>query len=209
MGGWLKSHPIPSDRPAWGTFNQLADHNLDELRKILDEAAADKTAKAGTNWQKIGDFYGSCMDESAVESAGLKPLEPEFARIAAIKDRTGLQVEIARLQEEGVNAAFIFGSEQDLKDSSEVIGGLGQGGLGLPERQYYVDDDDRSKQLRAAYVQHVTNMFKLMGDDDTKAAAEANTVLDLETSLAKTSTKREDLRDPVKNYHRMDHGQAR
>ncbi len=204
MGGWLKSHPIPSDHPAWGTFNQLADHNLDELHTILDEAAADKTAKAGTNWQKIGDFYGSCMDESAVEAAGLKPLEPELARIAAIKDRTGLQVEIARLQERGVNAAFSFGSEQDLKDSSEVIGGIGQGGLGLPERQYYVDDDDHSKQLRAAYVQHVTNMFMLMGDDAAKAAAEANTVLDLETSLAKASTKREDLRDPVKNYHRMD-----
>ena len=204
MGGWLKTHPIPTDHSSWGTFNQLADHNLDDLHTILDEASADKSAKPGSNWQKIGDFYGSCMDENAVEAAGLKPLEPEFARIAAIKDRAGLQVEIARLQEQGVNAAFLFGSEQDLKDSAEVIGGIGQGGLGLPERQYYVDDDDRSKQLRASYVQHVTNMFTLMGDDATKAAAEANTVLDLETSLARGSTKREDLRDPVKNYHRMD-----
>jgi putative endopeptidase len=204
MGGWLKNHPIPSDHPAWGTFNQLGDQNLDKLRLILEEAAKDKTAAPGSNLQKIGDFYGSCMDESAVEAAGLKPLEPELARIAAINGRVGLRSEIEHLQAQGVNAAFAFGSEQDLKDSSEVIAGMGQGGLGLPERQYYVDDDDHSKQLRTAYVQHVTNMFKLMGDDDAKAAAEAQTVLDFETSLAKASTKREDLRDPVKNYHRMD-----
>ena len=204
MGGWLKSHPIPSDHPSWGTFNQLQDHNLDALHKILDEASADKAAKAGSNWQKIGDFYGSCMDESAVEAAGLKPLQPELARIAAINGKESLQAEIAHLQQEGVIAAFTVGSEQELKNSSEVIAGAGLGGLGLPDRQYYVDDDDRSKQLRTAYVQHVTNMFKLMGDDDAKAAAEANTVLDFETALAKASTKPEDLRDPVKNYHRMD-----
>jgi putative endopeptidase len=204
MGSWLKKNPIPADRPAWGMFAALRDQNLDKLRSILEEAAKDKTAAPGSNWQKIGDFYGSCMDESAVEAAGLKPLQPELARIAAINGKTSLLAEIARLQEEGVNAAFAFGSEQDLKDSTEVIAGLGQGGLGLPERQYYVDDDDHSKQLRSAYVQHVTNMFKLMGDDDAKAAAEAQTVLNLETSLAKASTKSEDLRDPAKNYHRMD-----
>src|SRR5208282_847988 len=202
-GGWLKNNPIPPDRPAWASFNKLRDQNEKELHQILEDAARDKSAKPGSNWQKIGDFYASCMDESQVESAGLKPLAPELQRIADIKDSAGLQAEIARLQRIGVNAVFVFGSEQDLKDSTEVIAGAGQGGLGLPDRQYYVDDDDRSKQLRAGYVQHVTNMFKLMGDSDAAAAAEAKSVLDAETALATASRKREDLRDPETNYHRL------
>src|SRR6202040_2554172 len=157
----------------------------------------------GSNWQKIGDFYASCTDETQVETVGLKPLDAEFQRIAEIKDTSGLQAEIARLQHMGVNAVFDFGSEQDLKDSTQVIGGAGQGGLGLPDRQYYVDDDDRSKQIRAGYIQHVANMFKLMGDDDAASAAEAKSVFDVELALAKASTKREDLRDPETNYHRL------
>lgn len=202
-GGWLKNNPIPPDRAAWATFNKLNDHNQDVLHAILEDAAKDTSASPGSNWQKIGDFYASCMDESQVAAAGLKPLEPELQRIAEIKDAAGLQAEIARLQREGVNAVFQFGSEQDLKDSTQVIAGAGQGGLGLPDRQYYLDDDDRSKHLRAAYVQHVTNIFKLAGDEAATAAAEAKSVLDLETSLAKASTKREDLRDPEKNYHKL------
>ena len=120
-----------------------------------------------------------------------------------------LQDEIARLQHGGANAVFTFGSEQDLKDSTQVIAGAGQGGLGLPDRQYYIDDDARSKQLRAAYIQHVTNMFKLMGDDPSTAAAEAKSVMDAETALAIASKKREDLRDPETNYHPMTLAQLR
>ncbi len=202
-GGWVKNNPIPADQPAWDGFSKLVDANEQELHQILDDAAKDKSAQPGSNWQKIGDYYASCMDESQIETAGLKPLDPELQRIANIKDSAGLNAEIARLQRMGVNALFAFGSEQDLKDSTQVIAGAGQGGLGLPDRQYYVDDDDRSKQLRTGYVQHMTNMFKLMGDSDAAAAAEAKTVLDVETSLAKASKKREDLRDPEANYHRM------
>jgi predicted metalloendopeptidase len=202
-GGWIKNNPIPADRAAWATFNKLNDRNQDVLHDILEEAAKDTTAAPGSNWQKIGDFYASCMDESQVAAAGLKPLESEFRRIAEIRDAAGLQSEIARLQRQNVNAVFAFGSEQDLKDSTQVIAGAGQAGLGLPDRQYYLDEDGRSKELRGAYVQHVTNMFKLAGDDPASAAAEAKAVLDLETSLAKASTKREDLRDPEKNYHKM------
>ena len=201
VGGWIKSNPIPPDRSSWGLFAKLQDRNEEALHKILEEAARDKSAAPGSNWQKIGDFYASCMDEGQIESAGLKPLAPELQRIAELHDAAGLQAEIARLQSLGVNAVFDFSSEQDLKDSTQVIAGAGQGGLGLPDRQYYLDDDDRSKQLRAAYVKHVTNMFKLLGDDEAAAAAEADTVLRLETSLAKASTKREDLRDPDQNYH--------
>ncbi len=202
-GGWMKNNPIPPERAAWNVTNKLRDHNEQALRKIVEDAAGGQSSQSGSNWRKIGDFYASCMDEAQVESAGLKPLDPEFERIAAIKDTTDLQAEIARLHRDGVDAVFSFGSEQDLKDSSQVIAGAGQGGLGLPDRQYYLDDDDRSKQLRAGYLQHTTNMFKLMGDSDATAAAEAKTVLDVETTLAKASKKREDLRDPEANYHPM------
>ena len=202
-GGWMKSHPIPAAWPSWDPFNGLQDQNQRALHDILEAAARDKTAEPGSNWQKIGDFYASCMDEAQVETAGLKPLEPALQQIADIQDTAGLEKEIARLQHLGVNAGFAFGSEQDLKDSTHVIAGAGQGGLGLPDRQYYVDDDDRSKQLRAQYLEHVTTMFQLMGDSNDQARSEAKTVLAVETVLAKASKKREDLRDPEANYHPM------
>jgi putative endopeptidase len=202
-GNWVKNNPIPPQYPYWGVSMKLNNSNEDVLHEILEEAAKDKSAAPGSNWQKIGDFYGSCMDESQVEAAGLKPLNPEFERIAAIKDTAGLQDEIARLQRRGVGAVFDFGSTQDLKDSTQQIAEATQGGLGLPDRDYYTRDDDKSKQLRDAYVQHVTNMFKLLGDGDAAAAAEAKTVIDIETSLAKVSMTRVDLRDPEKTYHKM------
>jgi putative endopeptidase len=201
--GWIKNNPIPADHSSWSTFNQLHDRNEEVLRQILEEAAKDKSAAPGSNWQKIGDFYASCMDETQIETVGLKPLEPEFRRVATIGDTLALQVAIARLQREGVNAVFGFGSEQDFKDSSQVIAGAEQGGIGLPDRQYYLQDDDRSKQLRAAYVQHVTNMFKLMGDDAPSAASNAAAVLKIETDLAKASMDRADRRDPDKIYHKI------
>jgi putative endopeptidase len=202
-GGWQKNNPIPPDRANWRAFDKLQERNEDILHQILEEAAKDSAKVAGSNWQKIGDFYASCMDETQIETAGLTPIQPELERIAAIKDVAGLQAEIARLQKDGVNAVFQFSSEQDLKDSTQVIAGAGQGGLGLPDRRYYFDEDDHSKQLRADYVQHMTNMFKLMGDGDAMAASEAKAVMDLETSLAQVSKKAEDLRDPQANYHVM------
>jgi len=208
-GGWIKNNPIPPDHASWGTFSKLNDSNEEALHQILEEASKDQNAKPGSNRQKIGDFYGSCMDVKQIAAEGLKPLDPEFQRIADVKDTAGLQEEVARLQREGAGVLFVFGSEQDPKDSTQVIAGAGQGGLGLPDRQYYVDDDEHSKTLRTAYVEHVTNMFKLMGDDDAAAAAHAKTVMDIETSLAKASKKVEDLRDPVANYHKMTLAQLR
>ncbi|MGC2331294.1 MAG: M13 family metallopeptidase [Candidatus Acidiferrales bacterium] len=202
-GGWMKNNPVPPDRSTWATYIKLMNRNEEELHGILEEAAKDKSPQPGSNWQKIGDFYASCMDESAIEAAGLKPLDPIFQEIAQIQDLAGLQAEIARLQRMGVNAVFEFGSEQDFKDSTQVIAAAAQGGLGLPDRQYYLDEDDHSKQLRADYLQHVTNMFKLMGDDDATAASEAKVAMDIETALAKASTKREDLRNPGANYHKL------
>jgi putative endopeptidase len=200
-GGWLKANPIPPAYSSWGTFNILHDHNEDVLHGILEEASKDKSAKPGTNWQKIGDFYASCMDESQIESAGTAPLEPELHRIAAINDAASLRAEIARLQSAGVAVVFRFGPEQDYKDSNKEIAAARQGGLGLPDRDYYIKDDEKSKQLRDGYVQHVTNMFKLLGDSEESAAAEAKTVMDIETTLAKSSMKRVDLRNPDNVYH--------
>jgi len=202
-GGWMKNNPVPPDRSMWASYSKLTNQNEEALHAILEEAAKDKTAQPGSNWQKIGDFYASCMDESAIDAAGTKPLDPIFQEIAQIKDLPGLQAEIARLQRMGVDAVFGFGSQQDFKDSTQVIAVAGQGGLSLPDRQYYLDEDDHSKQLRAGYVQHVTNMFKLLGDDDATAASEAKVVLGIETMLAKASTKREDLRNPDANYHKL------
>lgn len=209
VGGWKKANPIPAAYSRWGSFNILREHNEDLLHAILEEAAKDKTAKAGSNRQKVGDFYASCMDEGGIEAAGLKPLEPELARIAAIHDAASFQAEVARLQREGVNAVFDFGSEQDFKDSTRMIAAAGQGGLGLPDRDYYTREDDKSKEQRTAYVRHVTNMLKLLGETDSAAAADANTVMRIETTLAKSSMTRVDRRDPDKVYHKMSVAQLR
>src|ERR1700735_1278139 len=122
-GGWVKSHPIPAAYPSWGTFNKLRDDNEDALQKILDKAAADKSAGPGWTWQKIGDFYASCMNESAIETAGITPLKPDLQIIADINDAKALQAAIASLQRQGVRPLFGFGSQQDFKNSTQEIAG--------------------------------------------------------------------------------------
>ncbi|MGB6598292.1 MAG: M13 family metallopeptidase [Candidatus Acidiferrum sp.] len=202
MGGWMKSNPIPPEYSTWGSFSQLLDKNQQNLRQILEAAEKQQPAE-GSNEQKIGDFYASCMDTEAIEAAGTKPIDAELARIGAMKNTADLQTEGARLQSEGVGVLFRFSANQDAKDSSQVVGAAWQGGLGLPEREYYLKQDDKSKQLREAYEKHVAKMFALLGDSSETAATEATTVLDLETHLAEASMKNTDLRDPNKTYHRM------
>ena len=202
MGGWMKANPIPAEYPSWGTFTQLADNNITALRTIL-EAASSAKAAAGSNEQKIGDFYASCMDTTAIEAAGLKPIAADLAAIDAINDRKTLDAEIAHLQREGAAVVFRFGSAQDFKDSSRFIAQAGQGGLGMPDRDYYLRDDGKSKELREQYLQHVTKMLELAGDAPEKAQAEAKTVMALELSLAKASRTRVELRNPEKNYNLM------
>ncbi len=202
MGGWMKNNPIPPEYSNWGTFTELADKNQAELRKILDAAEAGKAA-AGSNEQKIGDLYASCMDTSAIEAAGRKPVSAELAAIAAIQDRGELQLEMARLQTQGVNVVFRFGSRQDLDDSTKVIGGAEQGGLGLPDRDYYLREDEHSAQLREGYVKHVAKMFSLAGDSPEKSAAEAQTVMHFETALAQASMTRVQMRDRRASWHKM------
>src|SRR5216684_4079193 len=202
MGGWIKSNPIPPEYSSWGTFTQLADKNQQNLRQIL-EAAVNAKAAPESNEQKIGDFYASCMDTAAIEAAGTKPLEPDQARIAAIKSVADLQAVTEYLHSRGVGALFRFNSNQDAKDSTQFIGAAFQGGLGLPEREYYLKEDDKSKQLREAYTKHVAKMFELLGEPADQSAAEAATILKIETALATASMKNTDLRDPDKTYHKM------
>ncbi len=202
-GGWMAANPIPPAYPAWGAFNELAERNREILRKILEKDAADKSAPKGSNTQKLGDFYASCMNEKEVEAEGAKPLDSEFERINQIHDQASLQAEIARLQGMGVNALFAFGSEQDFKNSEMVIGDAEQGGLGLPNCTYYTKQDPKSKQIRAQYVDHVAKMFELLGDKPDAASSEAQTVMKLETELAKSSMTPVQLRDPKAVYHKM------
>jgi putative endopeptidase len=208
-GEWLKKNPIPAAYPSWGRFNELAERNREQLHGILESAAANANAVSGSNEQKIGDFYASCMDEKQVNTAGAKPLDSEFGRIEAVNNMADLQAEVAHLQSVGVGALFQFGSTQDMKDSTHVIGGADQGGLGLPDRDYYTKTDEKSKQVREQYRDHIAKMFALTGDDAAKSANEANTILELETRLAEASLTNVERRDPDKTYHKMSRVQLR
>jgi len=202
MGGWMKNNPIPPEYSSWGSFTVLADKNQQALRQIL-EAAEKSNAPAGSNERKVGDFYASCMDTAAIEAAGTKPIDAVLQRIAETTNARGLPALAAHLQQQGIGVLFRFTSGQDAKESTQVIAIALQGGLGLPERDYYLRDDDKSKKLRDDYTKHAAKIFELLGDTPGKAAAEAITVLNLETSLAKASMSNVDLRDPIKTYHKM------
>jgi putative endopeptidase len=202
-GGWLAANPIPAAYSSWGVAEVLQEKNRDVLHEILDAAAANTNAAKGSAEQKVGDYYASCMDEAKIEKEGLKPIEPVFERIAGIKDIGGLQEAIAHFHSMGLHVIFGSDSTQDFKNSAEVTFEIYQAGLGLPDRDYYTKTDDDSKKTRDAYVQHVTKMFELMGDDAAKATAEAQTVMSIETKLAEASLTRVERRDPERVYHRM------
>ena len=200
-GGWIKANPIPSDQSEWGSFSVLEEQNRESLHKVLEKVS--KAANApGSDDQKVGDFYAGCMDEAAIEAQGAKPLQGQLAAIDAIAKPADLDAAIARLQLSGVNAVFNFGSDQDRKNSSEVIAGAYQGGLGLPDRDYYTKTDDEAKKLRDEYLAHVTKMLTLLGEEPAKAAEDAKAVLALETKLAEASMTRVERRNPDNTYHR-------
>ena len=201
-GGWMDKNPIPAAYSRWGRFEMLDEQNLNVLHGILDGLVAKKKF-ANSNEQKIADFYGSCMDEKKIETEGIKPLEPELERIAQITDLLSLEDEIARLHAHRIPAVFGFGASQDFKDSTQIIAQVVQGGLGLPDRDYYTNDDAKSKATREEYARHVAQTFELMGDAPERAAAEARTVMNLETKLAEKSFTRVQRRNPEANYHPM------
>jgi putative endopeptidase len=201
-GNWMKNNPIPADQPEWGRFNELHEHNQMVLRSILDKTSADSSSRS-SNDQKIGDYYYSCMDEAGINAKGIVPLQPTLDRINRLNSKDQLPELMGYLHGNGVNALFSFGSEPDAKDSMMEIAGTDQGGLGLPDRDYYLKTDEKSVELRKAYVAHIAKMFELMGESPDKAAADASTVMKLETALATASMDRVERRDPNKTYHKM------
>jgi putative endopeptidase len=200
-GAWLARNPIPPQFTSWGMSSGLLESNRAALREVLEATAAKPAAQRTANEQKIGDFWTSCMNEPAIEQAGLTPLQPELDRIKAISSVADLQAEIARLQSMGLDGPFDFGSNQDAKNSAEVIGELAQGGLGLPDRDYYFKPD--RQKVREEYLKHVAAMLRLAGDDEAAAARGAETVMRIETALANASMTRVEQRDPNAIYNRM------
>ena len=201
-GNWMKNNPIPASETGWGSFNQLRDRNRGVARRILEKAAADRTAKPGSNMQKVGDFYAAAMDSVAVEKAGLKYLQPRLNQISAIQDVAGVQAYLANPKNIG-KGWYGFGVGQDGKNSSVYAVQLRQGGLTLPNRDYYLKEDARSKTIRAAYRTYQTNLFKLLGDDQATAEKNADAVTRLETRMAKASRDPVALRDRESNYNKM------
>ena len=199
-GTWRKNNPIPADQARWGRFNQLAERNREIARDILEKASANDPKRDAIH-QKIGDYYQACMDESAVNEKGLKPLQAELDKIAAIKDRKSLIDEIGRLHETGARPLFGFGSSPDLHNSNQVIAVVTEGGLGLPDRDYYLKDDEKSKDVREKYLQHVANILKLSGSQEPEA--DAKKVMDIETKLAQVTMDRVERRDPKNRDHKM------
>ena len=201
-GNWLKSNPIPADQASWGRFNELAERNRETLHQILEQAAKPVPGR-DPDTQKIGDYYAACMDEKALDAKGLAPLQPELDRIRNLSDKAQLPGLIAHLHHMGIGALFDFSSGQDFKDSSKVVAQLDQAGLGLPDRDYYLKDDPKSVEIRQKYLAHVQRMFELAGEKPDVAKAHAQTVMRIETALARGSLDRVSRRDPDKIYHPM------
>ncbi len=203
-GNWLKNNPIPAQYSIYGSFEALKEENNKQLRGIMEATVADKNVKSGSIQQKIADFYSSGMDSAAIEKTGIKAVQTELDKIDAIKTTADLIKMVGYFHTTGVSLLFNFGSGQDDKNSTSVIAQLYQGGLGLPDRDYYVSKDKRSQEIRTEYVKHVSKIFELAGIKKEQADKDAASVMDIETQLANASSTRLELRDPIKNYNKMD-----
>ena len=201
-GGWMTNNPIPGDQASWSVYGKLYQENQQYLWGILQDAAKPSPSRTATQ-QKIGDYFDACMDLDAVEKAGLAPLAPDLARIAGMKTVRELGPVLGSLHARSYTSAIMFanGVEQDAKDSTQQIFAIYAGGLGLPDRDYYAKDDDKSKETRAKYVAHIAKMLELSGDTPESARTGAAAVLRIESALAKASLTRVERRDPYKIYH--------
>ena len=200
-GGWMKSNPVPRDQSSWSVYDKLHEDNLKFLGQVLEEAAQPRAGRDPLTAQ-IGDYFASCMDEAAIARGGLAPLRADLDAIAAMRSPGDLATVVARLQlATGKSVLFDLGSGQDFKDSSQVIAVVAQGGLGLPDRDYYLKDDARSQDIRARYVEYVARLLTKLGDEPAVVAAEARQVMALETRLARAAISRVDERTPANVYH--------
>ncbi len=206
-GNWIKNSEIPADRPAWQSFSELQESNLAIDRGILEKAAAGGTARNAID-QKIGDLYGSCMDEKAVDAKGMAPVKPELERIAAVKDKGALIEEIGHLHLVGGTSLFSFYASSDLHNADQVIAYINQGGLSLPDRDYYIKDDPDKVEMRKHLTEFATQVFTLAGQTPQQAATSADTVLVVETLLAADSMDRTKTRDPKNRDHKMTREEA-
>jgi putative endopeptidase len=200
-GGWVKNNPIPADKSSWGSFSVLQEENQNKIHDMLMQASKDKNVKHGSIEQKIGDFYYSGMDVKNIDKLGISPLTPEFKKINSIQNLEDLQNAISHLHSIGIGVLFGFSSMQDFKDSTKIIAAVEQGGLSLPSRDYYIEDNKKFREIRDKFVQHMTKMFILLGENADVAKKNAQIVLKIETTLAKASMSQVDLRNPDKLYH--------
>ena len=201
-GGWLAANPVPGDQSRWGRFDTLQERNRTILQGILETASANKPTRTAVE-QKIGDYYASCMDTKALDQKGLAAIQPDLDRINAMENKPALTGVVTSLFRIGSNPFFRFSSEPDAKNSAEIIAGLDQGGLGLPDRDYYFRTDEKSVETRRQYVAHLLKMFELLGNSTDVAAKRAEAVMKIETTLAKGSFDAVTRRDPAAVYHRL------
>ena len=201
VGGWIKAHPLPSTYSRFGRFEEVAERNRDTLRAILEASAKDTKAERGSNTQKVGDFWAACTNEAAIEAQGIAPIKAELDRIDAIKTREEIVDEIHHQQQRGIAPLFRFSAQNDFKNSQLIIATVSQGGLGLPDRDYYLRDDEKFKKTREQYVEHEAKMLELAGSDHATARADAERTLALETQLAQASMARVEMRKPENVYH--------
>ncbi len=202
-GGWRKANPLPAIYSRYGRFEEVAERNRQTLRAILEQAAKETNAERGSGTQKLGDFWTACMNESAIEEQGAGPIRADLDRIAAMDSRATVVSELHRQQQAGLTPLFRFSAQNDFKNSSSIIAALSQGGLGLPDRDYYLRDDEKFATTRRQYVEHIAKMFELAGSDAAKAGTDAERVIALETQLARASMARVDQRKPENVYHLM------
>ncbi|MFT3738998.1 MAG: M13 family metallopeptidase [Breznakibacter sp.] len=202
-GGWMKNNPLPDDKSRFGSFDKLAEENREKVKSIIEKAAAEN-APAGSISQKIGDFFASGMDTVAIEDTGLTPLQPYLVQIDAIQNTNELIAALGRLQRMQLAQVYYFFAEGDAKNSQMVIANIYQGGLGMPDRDYYFDKGQHSEDIRNAYTKYLTTLWEYMGDDEASAKAKADQVVKFETRLAAVSNTREENRDPIKTYNKLD-----
>lgn len=201
-GTWMKNNPVPESESRWTSFNELYEKNTVKLRSILENAANDKSAKSGGNTQKIGDFYSSAVDSVKLNADGIAPLKDEFERIEKISSNDDVIKAVGHLHSLGIPALFINYVGQDPKISTEYITQLYQGGIGMPDRDYYTEKDERTVAIQKAYKEHLVKMFVLLGDKEEVAQKNAETVYGIETKLAEASMTNVELRDPEKQYNK-------
>ncbi|MBI2682334.1 MAG: M13 family metallopeptidase [Acidobacteriales bacterium] len=201
-GGWRAANPIPADQSRWGRYNEMAELNRTRLRTILEELSDPKNRHNAVEKQ-VGDYYAACMDEKGVEAKGASVIQPYLKRIAAVSGRKALLAVVADLHADGIGALFNFGAAPDLKNASQVIAEIDQSGISLPDRDYYLKSDPKSVERREKYLEHMNKMFTLLGETPEAAAADAKSVMEVETALAQAYMDRTLRRDPKNLDHKM------